>query len=313
MLVGGGGDPDRPRVPDRPAYRRDLAAAVAAARRRARRVATVPWGVSRVVDQSITYHTKAPRLETVGQQFDKLATTLPSRDLPLLAAVLLASRSRHVATARPWRDPGCGRPRVRSAATRTCCSCSRGSIPLALLLVFEKNMWRPHIAALDAAARAARRAAAATASLVRRRARVPRAVVGGAPRRPALARAVPGAQAAAVAELRALPSGAWVISDEPGLAWRAGRRCPRRSSTARCCGSTSTWSPRPWSRDAARRSTRVCAVVVWTLALRPRPSRSARGPPRRRLRDRAPLRRDPRDVGQADPAAARRPDPIRTF
>ncbi|HEY5012785.1 MAG TPA: glycosyltransferase family 39 protein, partial [Acidimicrobiia bacterium] len=67
---------------------RDLATAVGAAAI-VLAVSTLPWGVSRVVDQSVSYHTKAPRLETVHQQFDKLVSTLPSRDLPLLVAVVV--------------------------------------------------------------------------------------------------------------------------------------------------------------------------------------------------------------------------------
>ena len=51
--------------------------------------------------------------------------------------------------------------------------------------------------------------------------------------------APPGkALAAARADLRALPAGAWVISDDPGVVWRAGRRTPTTWSTRRSSGSS---------------------------------------------------------------------------
>ncbi len=240
----------------------DLAAAVAAALALLV-VATVPWGASRVVDQSITYHTKAPRLETVGEQFDKLATTLPSRDLPLLAAVLLAllatlaaRRGATVAT----------RGAVRAGAVgshQDVLLVLAWLIPLALLLVFEKNMWRPHIAALTLplALLVALRPpplrwfAVALVFLVPWWAVHLSDLLWPAPYH--------GAPAAAVADLRALPGGAWVITDDPGLAWRAGRRLPASLVDASVLRIDEHLITTSVIRDAAA-SSRVCAVVVWT-------------------------------------------------
>jgi hypothetical protein len=72
-----------------------------------------------------------------------------------------------------------------------------------------------------------------------------------------------GDEAAVVAHLRALPKGAWVISDEPGLAWRADRRVPASlvdGSVLRIDEHLVTTT----TVALAAADTRVCAVVVWT-------------------------------------------------
>jgi hypothetical protein len=76
--------------------------------------------------------------------------------------------------------------------------------------------------------------------------------------------APPGeALAAARADLRALPAGAEVISDDPGVVWRAGRRTPADlvdTSILRI------ESRRLTAQSLARAATdhRVCAVLVWS-------------------------------------------------
>jgi hypothetical protein len=70
-------------------------------------------------------------------------------------------------------------------------------------------------------------------------------------------------EAAVVARLRELPEGAWVISDDPGFAWRAGHRVP---------GAFVDVSMKRFQQgaltlddvDDAARDGRVCAVVVWS-------------------------------------------------
>ncbi|MDQ1466999.1 MAG: hypothetical protein QOH10_1414, partial [Actinomycetota bacterium] len=72
-----------------------------------------------------------------------------------------------------------------------------------------------------------------------------------------------GAEAAVVAEMRALPKGKWVITDEPGLAWRAGRRVP----AALVDGSVLRVLEHIVTTPVVQRSAadpRVCAVVVWS-------------------------------------------------
>ena len=266
---------------------RDLATAVAAAVV-VIVVSTLPWGVSRVIDQSVTYHTKGPRLETVHQQFNKLVTTLPSRDLPLVAAVVIgllaAAVATHEAPAAEPAPPGVGaarRPRRvggtrRRRARRWAPLSPLGSantldvwiivawlVPLLVLLIFEKNMWRPHIAAvtLPLALLVALRPpplrwfAVALIFLVPWWAIHLHDILWPAP--------AGGSEAAVVAQMRALPESAWVISDEPGLAWRAGRRVP----AALVDGSVLRIDEHLVTTTTVARAAadpRVCAVVVWT-------------------------------------------------
>ena len=76
--------------------------------------------------------------------------------------------------------------------------------------------------------------------------------------------APPGkALAAARADLRALPAGAWVISDDPGIVWRAGRRTPDDlvdASILRIESGRLTAE----SLAGAAADRRVCAVLVWS-------------------------------------------------
>jgi 4-amino-4-deoxy-L-arabinose transferase-like glycosyltransferase len=233
---------------------RDLASAVGAAVV-VIVVSTLPWGISRVVDQSFTYHTKGPRLETVHQQFNKLVTTLPSRDLPLVAAVVIGLIAGAVAARRGLRAP--------AAASRDVWIVVAWLVPLLVLLVFEKNMWRPHIAAvmLPLALLVALRPpplrwfAVALIFLVPWWAIHLHDILWPSPAR--------GDEAAVVTQMRALPNGAWVISDEPGLAWRAGRRVPASlvdGSVLRIDEHLVTTT----SVARAAADPRVCAVVVWT-------------------------------------------------
>jgi 4-amino-4-deoxy-L-arabinose transferase-like glycosyltransferase len=233
---------------------RDLALAVAAAVV-VLVATTVPWGVSRVIDQSITYHTDAPRLETVGQQFNKLVSTLPSRDLALLVAVVLGLVAAVVASRR-----GRGHGPV---ATRDVWIVLAWLVPLLVLLVFEKNMWRPHIAAvtLPLALLVALRPpplkwfAVALVALVPWWAVQLSDILWPQPYH--------GAEAAVVAEIRALPQGAWVITDEPGLAWRAGRRVPASLVDGSVLRVLEHIVTTPVVARAAA-DARVCAVVVWS-------------------------------------------------
>jgi 4-amino-4-deoxy-L-arabinose transferase-like glycosyltransferase len=216
----------------------------------------LPWGVHRVIDQSVTYHTKAPRLESVGQQFDKLVSTVPSRDLPLLVAAVIGLLAAAVTARRRGRGE-------RRTDGRDVAIVLAWLVPLTVLLIVEKNMWRPHIAALMLP----------LALLVALRP-PPLRVFGLA-----LVFLVPwwavhlddilwpspyhGAAAAVVAEMRALPKGAWVMSDDPGLAWRAGRRVPAHFVD----GSVLRIDEHLVTTESVRKAAagrRVCAVVVWS-------------------------------------------------
>jgi 4-amino-4-deoxy-L-arabinose transferase-like glycosyltransferase len=238
---------------------RDLAAAVAAAVG-VLVVVTVPWGVSRVIDQSITYHTDAPRLESIGEQFNKLVSTLPNRDLALIVAVVLGFVATAIA-ARSGRGRS-GRP-VSFAARRDTLILLAWLVPLIVVLVFEKNMWRPHIAAvtLPLALLVAVRPppfkwfAIALVALVPWWAVHLGDIVWPQPYH--------GAEAAVVADMRALPKGAWVISDEPGLVWRAGRRSPAALVDGSVLRVLEHIVTTPMLAKEAG-NPRVCAVVVWS-------------------------------------------------
>ena len=76
--------------------------------------------------------------------------------------------------------------------------------------------------------------------------------------------APPGpALAAARADLRALPPGAQVISDDPGVVWRAGRRTPDDLVDTSMLRIESRRLTAPSLRSAAVVDP-VCAVLVWS-------------------------------------------------
>ena len=215
---------------------------------------TLPWGVHRVIDQSVTYHTKAPALETVGEQFNKLVSTVPSRDLPLLVAVVVGLVAAAVGARRRGTAPANGRDVAIVLAW---------FVPLTLLLVFEKNMWRPHIAALmlPLALLVALRPppmrvfALALVFLMPWWAVHLHDILWPAPYH--------GAAADAIAQMRALPKGAWVMSDDPGLPWRAGRRVPANlvdGSVLRIDEHLVTTA----TVRAAAADPKVCIVLVWS-------------------------------------------------
>lgn len=220
---------------------------------------TLPWGVHRVVDQSITYHTKAPRLETVHEQFDKIVSTVPSRDLPLLAAVVIGAVFAVVAR----RRRNAAKPAASPAANHDVAIVLSWLLPLLALLIFEKNLWRPHLAALTLplALLVALRPPPLRWFAIALVFLVPWWVVH---LDDILWPAVPsGATAAVVAELRALPPGAWVLSDDPGLAWRAGRRVPANLVDGSILRIDEGLVTTRTVRKAAAEP-RVCAVVVWS-------------------------------------------------
>ncbi len=64
-------------------------------------------------------------------------------------------------------------------------------------------------------------------------------------------------------ELRALPSGAWVISDEPGFVYRAGMRTPPLLNDPSIKRIDQKLLTTDTVADAAA-DPRVCAVVVWS-------------------------------------------------
>src|SRR5581483_5330872 len=195
-----------------------LLAAVAAAGAVSLAVA-LPWGLGNVWDQAFRYHLEAAGPRTPARNLRKVVSTLGDRDLPLLVAVGLAA----VATA---ARPG-GRSTVgRSPGPRLVAAWLGATVAV---LALEHPLWRSHASHLvpalallvagvaDRFRRGGRRGAGrwpagAAALAVAAVLVVPyhlvhlSEVLWPAPPGPALA--------AARADLRALPAGAEVISDD---------------------------------------------------------------------------------------------------
>jgi 4-amino-4-deoxy-L-arabinose transferase-like glycosyltransferase len=173
----------------------------------------VPWGLTRVWQQSFEYHTGAGPSYSHLDQLGRLATDLSTRDAILVAAVGLGWIA-----ARRARPDARGGPDVRILTTW----CAL----VAIVLVFEKAMFANHLAAmilplgLLAAMRPPPMRGLAIALVVL----VPWEVVN---QRDILWPAHPtGVDAQVIAELHRLPPGSEAISDNPGLVWRAGLSTP---------------------------------------------------------------------------------------
>lgn len=238
-----------------------------------------------VVDHYFRYHlTKTGERDPIAN-LSKIATTLPQRDLPLLAVgagALAASLRprRRPAPPRPQRTAPGGRVAALVAGERAVW-CWAGLV--VVLLVWQSPMFRNHLAALVPPL-------AILVSVHRPPWRwVAALVLAGATvtvphLRPLLAPpGYRGADAAVVADLRSLPRGAWVLSDEPGFVWRAGRATDpwlvdpsvlRIRSSQRAIRIDATGVAR------AAADPRVCRVVVWAKvrfgSFRDLPARLAR-------------------------------------
>jgi 4-amino-4-deoxy-L-arabinose transferase-like glycosyltransferase len=190
-------------------------------------VAAAPWGLERVWDQSFRYHNDARRLNSRPGAAWKVVQTLWERD-PL---VVLALAAAVVAALFVWVGVG-RRVEHASAGVRqppvglVVVVLGAWALLVFALLVWEPALFRPHVAQMV----------------------VPLALLASLRPPPwpflaaALVVAAPfwiaendsivwphgyrGEQAALVARLRALPDDALVISDDPGLAWRAGHGPP---------------------------------------------------------------------------------------
>ena len=250
--------------------RRHLAATVAAAGI-VSLVVALPWGLGNVWDQAFRYHLEAVGSRTPFRNLRKVISTLGDRDLPLVLAAAVGlvglrfrrpeaplSKESRAGKSRPGgsRAGGAGLVVTWLAAT-------------VAVLAFEHPLWRNHVSHLIPAAAllvavafdrlgapAVRRALVAVAVLV-----VPyhavhlSEVLWPAPPGPALA--------AVRADLRALPPGAQVISDDPGVVWRAGRRTPDDLVDTSMLRIESRRLTAPSLRSAATVDP-VCAVLVWS-------------------------------------------------
>jgi hypothetical protein len=224
--------------------------------------AALPWGLSRVWEQSVDYHRGAgPRFSKVSQ-LRKLATNLSSRDLLVVGALVLALVT--VAAAAGWFG--------RRIADRTAVgSAARGDVIViavwaavtAFVLVLEPALYRNHLATIVPPL-------AVLAAILVRTPRVlavllvlliPFSVANlNDILRPTGYR---GDAAELMRELKALPRNAWVISDEPGFVYRAGLRTPPLLNDPSQKRIDQKLLTTDMVADAAA-DPRVCAVVVWS-------------------------------------------------
>lgn len=232
-------------------------------------VASAPWGMSRVYDQYVRYHTDAVANRPIAANASKLVRTLFERDAPLLAVAAIALLA------------ALGAMAARRHASRTAPDDSSGTqapvFPVVIwffatlgVVLTESPMWRNHVAHV-----AVPLAILAGVALISSRVRAVAVVIAllfapwsivhlGELLRPQPAT---GRTAQLERRLRALPDGALVISDTPGLVWRAGRRVPDRFVDVSILRITSpTASLRLTGADIVRSAARhdVCAVVRWS-------------------------------------------------
>ncbi len=211
--------------------------------------AAVPWGLGRVWQQSIAYHTGPGPSSSHLHQLEKLVFTLVTRDPVLIGAFALGAIAavRRADGTRHGRDDT---PLIAVWAALT-----------GLVLVFEKAMYAGHLAAivLPLALLVACRPpdmrwlALALVVLVPWEIANQRDILW--PRR------LTGIDARVVAALRSLPPGAQVIADDPGLVWRAGRSTPAQmNDTTDMRVFQGQLTTRVVTQAAA--TTQNCAVVI---------------------------------------------------
>ena len=190
----------------------------------------VPWGLHRVYEQSVAYHTDQAEHREIGANATKTLRTLLERDAPLLAAGLVAAVAAVIVRRRSRKEP--------RAHTDALARLTGGLGPIVVwlflslaVLLLEAPMWRNHLAHVVPAAALLVGVAASTR-------RIAVAIAVGAivvlPWHVAhlsellWPRGYTGQSAQIVHLLEQLPPGAQVISDDPGLVWRAGKRTPDR-------------------------------------------------------------------------------------
>ncbi|HEX5586135.1 MAG TPA: hypothetical protein VFZ17_02410, partial [Acidimicrobiia bacterium] len=186
-------------------------------------VAALPWGIERVWDQSFRYHSDALRQDSAAGALGKVLHTLWARDLVVVVALALALGTwALVRTGIVARAPLPGRWRFGP----TVAALVLWAALVVAVLVWEPALWRAHVAhvvvplALLAALRPPPWRILAVVALVL----LP---IWAVQHHDLLwPDGYDGEQAAVVTRLRSLPDGALVISDDPGLVWRAGHRPP---------------------------------------------------------------------------------------
>lgn len=198
-------------------------------------VVSIPLGMTEVWDQSVRYRTDAAAQRDILANARKLLSTLWDRDLAVLffaVVALVAGVLAHRAVGRAvtGSDDDASWWSRRSWTGQDWAPSDRllvtsWVVGSALwLVVVVSPMWRPHVAAMapTLVLLIGIYRPAVKVTLVAAVVALPMVVVqlDGllAPSQ------YSGTEAEILAELRQLPEGAWVISDEPGVVWRAGLR-----------------------------------------------------------------------------------------
>jgi 4-amino-4-deoxy-L-arabinose transferase-like glycosyltransferase len=176
------------------------------------------WGFSRVWDQSVRYHHEARRY-SVAEAVWRMITTLVERDTIVVATAAVvvvlafAARDRWATTS-------------ESQLWRIGTALGAWLVVQVGFLLTESAMWRPHVSELivPITLLAALRLPSTRVLVVTWVIAFPIFLVGiwGV----AKPGGYHGVDAQVAARLRALPSHAVVVTDEPGFAWRAGLRVP---------------------------------------------------------------------------------------
>ena len=240
----------------------------------------LPWGLGRVWQQSIAYNTGAGPHYGKLAQLRKLLSTLGSRDLLVVAALVLALGATIVASARrdaTTSDNRPGRTRVRAGDVA---AIAAWAVATALALVFEPALYTNHLAAIVPPL-------AILAAILTRTPRLLLAVLvlmvpWSAANLHVLLRPgqYQGADAQLMHTLDALPANALAIGDEPGFLYHADLSTPAMMNDASVKRIDQHLLTTAMVAEAAA-SKKVCAVVVWS----PRFGRDLPGLP-------AELRRD---------------------
>ncbi len=230
-------------------------------------VTAVPWGIDRVWDQSVEYHRGSERLRSFGGNAWTLLKTLAERDPFVLAALVASGITVGVVAWRRGRSGAPPAPVDRGDADLDVRSALWVLVPWtvaqAAFLIAEPAMWRPHVSQIVAplALLAVLRPAPWRVLLVLGIVLAPWWVVNV---RPMLwPEPYSRSEEAVVERLRDLPADAWVISDDPGFAWRADRRVPGDYVDV----SMKRFQQRALTRSDVLRDAddrRVCAVLIWS-------------------------------------------------
>jgi hypothetical protein len=225
--------------------------------------AVLPWGFDRVWDQSVAYHQDSERLHSPLGNLWSLVQTLVERDPFVVAALALAVAVAVIARVRGDAPPAAS-PSSSVIETRRAVVLIGGWLGAQVALAaYDPAMFRPHVVHVI----------------------VPLALLATLRPLPWRVLAVgvvllapwwysnvddivwPGGyshdEQAVVDRLRALPSDAVVISDDPGFAWRAERRVPGNFVDV----SMKRFSEhRLTTRVVARATAKpdICAVIIWS-------------------------------------------------